>query len=1543
MSDLKIQGEVQMDTSSTDSAFARVGENAQKMAQKVRDAGDQAGKSVDKIGDGVTKSSAAIEREEKRMTASIKRVAFEAENAGKSLSDKFAAKIALKGLDMSKFQDDLNRLRQAEQVANSSLGKVEMSARATAAALRGVPAQFTDIVTSLQGGQRPLTVFLQQGGQLKDMFGGAGAAARALAGYVVGLINPFTLLAAAVGVTAVAYYKGSQEAVEYSKALILTGNAIGLTTGQLQGYARSISQVAGTQAQAADALVQFVNFGRVGRENLESFARAAIRFETATGTPISKTVEKFAELAKSPAEASRKLNEQMNFLTASVYEQIKAMEEQGKVTEAAALAQKTFADTIDQRAAGVVNSVGAIERAWMGVKKAIKEAADEWLNIGREQSAEERAQALRDRIRLRDQNPGFVVQNADGAAFGSGRVLRRRNEAQNLADGAALAALEGVNNQVKLNTELLAENTQRNNAAAAAIDAVTKTNEKAKDKTTQLNDALKSYRDNIDAIRKANPNSELLDPKKIAQAEKSIREQFAQKAPSRKNLVDQYDVESMKAYAKSIDDFGRIAQNAAGKADDLSKTQEELRAIQASPIWATFNRQQQEQVIMAAALSQAEEDRAAVMKKGAEIAAETAKQMEAAAEAQRQLVSASVNTAVLAEQELANYGLLKSQVQQLQLVKLEEARESAALAGEDVSNIEKRIDAQKRLIAATRGIEAKDDAKKQADEYQREWKRTTEYIENTLTDALMRGFESGKGFARNLRDTLVNMFKTLILKPIISFIVNPIAAGVNSIVGGFTNSLGINAVASGASNALGLGNALGGASALSNATGFGLGNLFGGGAGGSFASTVGGGLATDAMGATVAAGSSGATLGGGLAAIPGWGWAIAGVALLASLGKAFKGETRAGGQYGFAIDGVGQSFRRGTTTTGLPDGAFFLEGPSGGDPNKSNALLGVNTTVGGINSRFAALGSNLRVTGFNAGYETSDKGRGGVFSGGTLTGGKTFGESGKGDNYAGTLYESTSTMSPNAQQAWENFTTDLLQVSIQALQQDDGLPKTIKKMLEGIDAESLSSEAATALLTKVDTTIAAVESLGNAFDQLPFQALRDMSFDAAAGLIELAGGIDALQSNLATYYQNFFTAEEQRQQTAQNIAASLNKAGGSFSAEQILGMTRDQFRATVESFEAQAAAGDEAAQKMLVALYAVSGAFASITPVAQDAATALQEAENALREQQDAAFATLQKMVNREREAASAVRAAAQDQVSELSSLFDTLKGAVSDLRADSPSSVAGAAAQANRFIDQALQTAKASGYLPDADQLEEAIGNARNGISTRNTPEAEFQRLVLAGKLEELQKLTGGQLSTAELTLQSAERQIELLDETLDYWQEQIDLSRGIDEGITSMDAAIRVLSDLLNPTKKATTPTVTQGNAGATFGGRSSPAIDFTIDETGFRRYADGSGGMLSEGELDLWRRGLLGKVPAFASGGFHSGGWAMVGEQGPELVNLSPSRIYNTEQSMEMLGGWDKVVVAVERLGVHMSRMEVLAGDNLNETRRITRQPLRTKVVA
>lgn len=102
--------------------------------------------------------------------------------------------------------------------------------------------------------------------------------------------------------------------------------------------------------------------------------------------------------------------------------------------------------------------------------------------------------------------------------------------------------------------------------------------------------------------------------------------------------------------------------------------------------------------------------------------------------------------------------------------------------------------------AANRNFE---EAQRQAQEVAEEAKRSAQEINRSLTDALLRGFESGKSFAQNFRDTLVNMFQTLVLRPIINFVLNQ--SGITSLLGGIGTLFSGSAVAGGGGSSGGFG------------------------------------------------------------------------------------------------------------------------------------------------------------------------------------------------------------------------------------------------------------------------------------------------------------------------------------------------------------------------------------------------------------------------------------------------------------------------------------------------------------------------------------------------------------------------------------------------------------------------------------------------------------------------------------------------------------------------------------------------------------------
>ena len=219
--------------------------------------------------------------------------------------------------------------------------------------------------------------------------------------------------------------------------------------------------------------------------------------------------------------------------------------------------------------------------------------------------------------------------------------------------------------------------------------------------------------------------------------------------------------------------------------DQLAAAQAELLAKQPA-----IKKAQQEQNDSAKALVEQWAEEAKAL-------AELAKMMEDYAKASAEGVAGAIDAANQAELELATWGKLKSEVQAVTLAQLEQSRELAALAGEDVSNIEKRIDAQRRLIAATQGIEAKEAIKQLAEDSNREWQKSFDMTRQSLADALMDGGKKG-------RDYVAGLFKNMVVRPLVEYMLTPVASGVAGMFGG-----GGGAGAGGAGGGLNIGSMIG--------------------------------------------------------------------------------------------------------------------------------------------------------------------------------------------------------------------------------------------------------------------------------------------------------------------------------------------------------------------------------------------------------------------------------------------------------------------------------------------------------------------------------------------------------------------------------------------------------------------------------------------------------------------------------------------------------------------------------------------------------------
>lgn len=376
--------------------------------------------------------------------------------------------------------------------ANKQLGNVGMSARATAQAMRMVPAQMTDIVTQLAGGQSPFLIMIQQGGQMRDMFQGFGNMFKQVGGmigrFLMSAAGIATVIGGAIVGVGYAFMKGRGEAEEFAKTLALTGNYAGMTRDSFRDMQASLASSTMTAGQASEAMNALAATGKVTSDVMESVAAPMVKYSKATGVEIEKLAAQYASLAKAPAQAILKLNEGTNFLTASTYEQIVALEKQGNTLEATRIAALALAEGQDQAARAVTMNAGWMDKSWTSVKSLMSDTWDLMKAIGREKSAQQSAEQFaatvagyRQKYEAMKQNPGGTQLSEEGI-----RKLQ--------AMEAQVAEKSGVTSAGQGRADFMAkQNAQRQIALQAAVK-LEQVEQNNLNKQERMNKALKELR-----------------------------------------------------------------------------------------------------------------------------------------------------------------------------------------------------------------------------------------------------------------------------------------------------------------------------------------------------------------------------------------------------------------------------------------------------------------------------------------------------------------------------------------------------------------------------------------------------------------------------------------------------------------------------------------------------------------------------------------------------------------------------------------------------------------------------------------------------------------------------------------------------------------------------------------------------------------------------------------------------------------------------------------------------------------------------------------
>lgn len=247
-------------------------------------------------------------------------------------------------------------------------------------AMAQLPDQITDIVTSLASGMPVWLVAIQQGGQIKDSFGGVGNTFKALLSFLNPVNVGLAALAVSMGALVKAGYDAYKSQRDLQEALVLTGGYAGTSGAQFDKLAQDINNSTdATIGNIRSIATELAKSGKFTIDQIKAITKTTAQWSTVTGESSDKITDYFNKIAGDPVKGLAELNEQFNFLSEGQLTYIADLEKTKGKTEAVTAATKLFADVMDQRLAKLADSATPLEKMWTNIKKW---ASDAWGWVG---------------------------------------------------------------------------------------------------------------------------------------------------------------------------------------------------------------------------------------------------------------------------------------------------------------------------------------------------------------------------------------------------------------------------------------------------------------------------------------------------------------------------------------------------------------------------------------------------------------------------------------------------------------------------------------------------------------------------------------------------------------------------------------------------------------------------------------------------------------------------------------------------------------------------------------------------------------------------------------------------------------------------------------------------------------------------------------------------------------------------------------------------------------------------------------------------------
>ena len=318
------------------------------------------------------------------------------------------------------------KMRQAE----TGITNVGMSAKQTAWAMKMVPAQMTDIVTQLAGGQSPFLVMIQQGGQLRDMFQGFGNMFKNVGAMILKwLMNPWVLATAAIAAFGYAAYKVITQFDSLNQMMVMTNGYTGLTKQQFIDMSDSVGKATSNFSGAKESMQALGAAGVRAGSDFSKVAEVVTNFSRYTDTATEDTVKWYAQIQKTPLDTLRQFDDQYHRITSSVLEQVAAHQKSGDTLGAVKIAMEALMSAQDKMAKEAMEKANIFVKAYRWVADEMSKAFSGGPKMDTSTKLDAQIAETKKWIEVQK---GASVGNALGSLFGMNQLENAQKTLQSL-------------------------------------------------------------------------------------------------------------------------------------------------------------------------------------------------------------------------------------------------------------------------------------------------------------------------------------------------------------------------------------------------------------------------------------------------------------------------------------------------------------------------------------------------------------------------------------------------------------------------------------------------------------------------------------------------------------------------------------------------------------------------------------------------------------------------------------------------------------------------------------------------------------------------------------------------------------------------------------------------------------------------------------------------------------------------------------------------------------------------------------------------------